>query len=199
MDSSLTASDIALLNNDNGFGNNSSFFWIFALLILAGGGLGFGSYRNNDFSNFATSASQSEILLGQQFQNLGQAINGIGNGLCSSTYDLNNSIHGVNMNISNEARSISNQLATCCCENKESTAQVRYDMANFASAINSNIDNKFAQLEKNQLSAQIAEQAQKINELQMANMMCGVVRYPNASTYYAGSNPFGAPCPCNNM
>jgi len=35
----------------------------------------------------------------------------------------------------------------------------------------------------------------QINQLQMQQAMAGVVRYPNASTYYAGTNPF---CSCGN-
>ena len=34
-----------------------------------------------------------------------------------------------------------------------------------------------------------ALQAQ-VNQLQMQNALCGVVRYPNATTYNAGGNPF---------
>ena len=37
----------------------------------------------------------------------------------------------------------------------------------------------------------------QINQLQMQNALCGVVRYPMASTWNAGSNPFcGCGCAC---
>ena len=39
----LSASDVALLSGNNGMWGDGSFMWIFALLILAGGGFnGFG-------------------------------------------------------------------------------------------------------------------------------------------------------------
>lgn len=184
----LSASDIALLNN-NGMGGTNNLFWIFALLILIGGFGGYGYGRNGgDFSQFATAASQNEILLGQRFQNIDNKIDRLGNGIADATYALNNSI-------SNEGRQLQSQLAQCCCSNKEATAQVRYDMANFASAINANIDNKFAAMEKNQLQAQIAEQAQRINDLNLQTMLAGVVRYPMASTWSMAGNPF---CGCNS-
>lgn len=182
----LSASDIALLGNDGGMNGMTGFFWVFALLILAGGGFGFGN-RTGEFGQYATAASQNEILLGQKFEGISRQVNAVGDGLASSTFALNNTI-------TNEGRAIQTQLADCCCSNKESTAQVRYDMANFASAINSNIDNKFANLEKNQLQAQINEQAQMINNLNLQAMMAGVVRYPMASTYAMNNNPF---CSCN--
>ena len=46
----LSASDVALLNRNNGMSwGDSSFMWIFALLILANGG--FGGWGNNNFAN----------------------------------------------------------------------------------------------------------------------------------------------------
>lgn len=187
MDSSLTAADIALMNrNGDGFGNNS-FFWIFALLLLANGGFGFGGARMGDFGQFATSASQNEILFGQKFNALDNKIDKIGYGIADSTYALNNAI-------TTEGRAIQTQLANCCCSNKESIAQVRYDMANFANATQTAIhaegEATRAMLQQNKI-----ENLQgQINALQMQNAMCGVVRYPMASTYYAGNNPF---CNCN--
>lgn len=132
-------------NNDGMFGSNGG-MWIFALLILLliGGG-GFFGNRNGEFGQFATAASQSEILLGQQFQSLDNKIDRIGNGIADSTYALNNSI-------TNEGRNLSTQLC----------------------AINSNIDNKFAALEKSQLEQRINEQAQMISQLQMQQAICGV-------------------------
>lgn len=165
MDSALTASDVALLNND-GFGGGNSFMWIFALLILANGGFG-GWGNRGDFGQYATASSQTEILLGQQFDRLSQAVNAIGNGISSATYDLNN-------RISDEGRAIQTQLC----------------------GINSNIDNKFAALEKSQLEQRIAEQSQQISQLQMAQMMCGVPKINNNAW---GVYPYAAiGCNCNN-
>ena len=43
MAENMTASDVALLQNRDGMLNGGgAFFWIFALLILAGGNFGFG-------------------------------------------------------------------------------------------------------------------------------------------------------------
>ena len=155
MDSGLSASDVALLGNNNEWGGNS-FMWIFALLILAGGG--FGGFNNRgDYGQFATAASQQEILFGQQFQNLDNKMDRLGNGIADSTFALNNAITG-------EGRAIQTQLC----------------------AINSNIDNKFAALEKSQLEQRIAEQSQQITQLQMAQMMCGV---PKVNPYMYSISP----------
>lgn len=43
----------------------------------------------------------------------------------------------------------------------------------------------------------MAEMQNQINQLQLQSAMCGVVRYPNATTYNAGYNPyFNGNCGC---
>ena len=66
----LSASDVALLNKDNGMWGDSSFFWIFALLILANGG--FGGWGNNGFANaigYENLATSNEVQRGFDNQN----------------------------------------------------------------------------------------------------------------------------------
>lgn len=38
----------------------------------------------------------------------------------------------------------------------------------------------------------------QVNQLQLQSAMCGVVRYPNATTYTAGMNPYWNQSCCNN-
>jgi hypothetical protein len=38
----------------------------------------------------------------------------------------------------------------------------------------------------------------QINALQIQNALCGVVKYPMATTYGAGYNPFFGGCGCNS-
>jgi len=68
--SMLSASDVAMLNRDNGAWGDSSFFWIFALLILANGG--FGGWGNNGFANaigYENLATSNEVQRGFDNQN----------------------------------------------------------------------------------------------------------------------------------
>ena len=185
-------SDIASVTD--GYNNGNS-MWLILLFILIFGNNGWNNRMNSgDYGQFATAASQQDILFSSKFQALDNKIDRIGNGIADATFSLNNSIkdgtyattnavkdtaYATSSAVVGEGRALSSQLAQCCCDNKQATAQVRYDMANFAAAINSNIDNKFAALEKSQLEQRIAEQAAQINQLQMAQQMCGVVKYPN--------------------
>lgn len=179
-------SDLAAVTNGaEGIGGAGGLgFLILILLFFMIGGNGWN--RNGELGQYATAASQQEILFGQQFQNLGSMINKVGDGLCSSTYALNNSILG-------EGRAVQTQIANATLDNQRNVDSVRFDMANYANAINSNIDAKFAALEKSQLEQTIASQQNQINQLSLAQQMSGVVRYPMASTYCSGANPF---CSC---
>jgi len=69
----LSASDVALLSDKGGMGwGDSSFFWIFALLILAGGGFGGLGWGNNGFANaigYENLATSNEVQRGFDNQN----------------------------------------------------------------------------------------------------------------------------------
>jgi len=197
MESGLSASDVALLNNDGNWGGNS-FLWIFALLILANGGLG-GWNRTGEFGQYATAASQQEILFGQQFQNLDNKMDRLGNGIADATFAINNSIKDGNTMVAgrvvDEGRGIQSQIADCCCTTQRNIDSVRFDMSNYACAIQAT-DTANTQKILDAISQNKIESLQgQINQLQLQNALCGVVRYPNSWTYNAGTSPF---CNCNN-
>ena len=65
----LSASDVALLSGNNGMWGDGSFMWIFALLILAGGGFnGFG--WGNGFGYQPQYATQDFVQNGFNFNDL---------------------------------------------------------------------------------------------------------------------------------
>ena len=188
-------SDLATVTGGWGNGSGNSFWFIILFfLIFNNNGWSRGGYGNGEFGTFATAASQNELLLGQKFSNLDNKIDKIGYGICDSTYALSQQMNTVQSTLGgaivNEGRAIQTQLANATFENQKNVDSVRYDMANFANAINSNIDNKFAALEKNQMQAQLDAQAREINQLYISQQMCNVVRWPNGMTYTASGSPF---------
>ena len=100
--------------------NDSWIMVILFALIFGGNGL-FGN-RTGELGQYATAASQQEILFGQQFQSIDNKIDRLGNGIADATFALNNSITG-------EGRGIQMQLAQCCCENQRNVDALRYDIA----------------------------------------------------------------------
>ena len=192
-------SDLAAVTRDNDGAGTSGAWWIIILflfvLMSGGGGFGFGA-RQGELGQYATAASQQDILFGQHFGRIDDRLTNIGNGICNLGYEMQGSLgqlgkemalaqNGTNMAIMQSANGIQAQLAECCC-----TTQRAID------GVNANMEAKFAALEKSQLEQRIAEQSARIASLEMDNRMYGVVRYPNGYAYNAGPSPFCA-CGCN--
>lgn len=190
-------SDLAAVTKDaDGWGGGAWWIIILFLFVFMGGGGGWGN-RQGELGTYATAASQQEILFGQQFGQINDRLNNIGNGICNLGYEMQGSIgqlgkemalaqNGTNMTIMQSANGIQAQLAECCC-----TTQRAID------GVNANMEAKFAALEKSQLEQRIAEQSARIASLEMDNRMYGVVRYPNGYAYNAGPSPFCGCSGCN--
>ena len=179
-------SDIASVSGGNGFGGGNN--WILIILFALIFGWGGNGYGRGDFGQFATAASQSEILIGQQFQNLDNKIDRLGNGLADLGFSLNNSVKDGNY-------ATQTAIKDCCCTTQRNIDSVRFDMSNYACGIKEN-DNANTQKILDVLAQNKIETLQgRINQLELQSAMCGVVRYPNTMAYSAGASPF---CNCNN-
>lgn len=213
MDSgTLSASDVALLSGNNGFGgwgDGGAFMWIFALLILAGGGFGFGGFNNAiGYENLATS---NEVQRGFDNQNL-QAqtrdiLSAVNAGTAQTVGAVNQTFHdnlSAMQSLYNEtARDIAglavgqaNMLANqneCCCETKQMIMQSNYDGAMRDASTNANITAQIQSVKDMIAQDKIEALQAQVNQLQLAQATSNVLRYPNSWTYNAGMSPF---CGC---
>lgn len=163
--------------------------WIWAFLIFAllgGGGLGFG---NRGGEQLATSA---DVQRGFDTSEITRKLDGLANGLADGFYAQNTNMltgfSSVKENIWNEGRAIQSQIADCCCTTQRAIDSVKYDsLVNTQKILDAINQNKVEALQG------------RVNQLELQNAMCGVVRYPNAMTYNAGNSPFcgaGQGCYC---
>lgn len=186
--SDYTLADVAAAAGNENMGGNAWILIILFAMIFGGNGL-FGNRGYDGYGQFATAASQQEILFGQQFQNLDNKMDRLGNGIADATFALKDATTTVGAGVA-EAKydnairlaDLGARMQDCCC-----TTQRAID------SVNANIDNKFAAFEKGQLERELAAAQGRITNLEMQNMMNGVVKYPNAFAYNAGTNPF---CGC---
>ena len=235
METSLSPSDIALLNRDNGFGGDGwgGFMWIFALLILAGGGFGGGfGWGNNGFANaigYENLATSNEVQRGFDNQNsmsnqrdiLAAVNNGTAQAVAATNQTFHDTIGALSDKYSELARDIagvavSQQQAIanqneCCCNTRMAImetgaginagiAQNRYEAAMNTAAINATTTAQTQKILDAIAQDKIDSLQQKVNALELQNAVAGVVRYPSASTYYAGNNPFcGGGCGCGGI
>lgn len=149
----MSNAEVALLQDRDGmFGGNSAFFWIFALLILAGGGFGGLGYNNGNYvtqadltaglNNNATQAQLQQIALSSANNNyetarlISEQTNQM---LQQNNTNLINAIQGfntVNQNLTNQTNVLAQQIqaldakmSSCCCEIKTMMLQNRLDEA----------------------------------------------------------------------
>lgn len=200
-------SDLAAVTRDNdGNGWGSGWFLIVVLFLFMFGFGGNGWNRQGEFGQYATAASQQEILFGQQFGQINDRLTNIGNGICNLGYEMQGNIGqlgkevalaqaGTNTTIMQTGNSIQSQIASCCCEQRLATANLSAQMdrqtCDITTAIRAEGEATRALMQANELQAL----RDKVASLEMDNRMCGVVRYPSGLTYNAGSSPF---CGCNS-
>ena len=205
MDNGYSLSDLRAATGDgNGFGGNGA-WWIIILFLFCFMGGGFGWNRQGEFGQYATAASQQEILFGQQFGQLNDRISNLGNGICNLGYEMQGNIgqlgkevalgqSNLNQTVMQTGNNIQQQIASCCCENRLATANLSAQMDRqtcyITTAIHAESEATRAMMQANE----IQQLRDKVNALQMDNRMYGVVRYPNGYTYTAGPSPF---CGCN--
>ena len=189
-------SDLAAVTKDaDGMAGNGA-WWIiilFLFVIMGGGWNGFN--RQSDFGQYATAASQQEILFGQQFGQINDRLTNIGNGICNLGYEMQGNFGQLTQTVMSTGNSIQSQLAQCCCENRLATAnlsaQIDRQTCDITTAIHAEGEQTRAMMQANE----IQQLRDKVNSLEADNRMYGVVRYPNGYTYTAGPSPF---CGCNS-
>lgn len=170
MGDQLSASDVALLSGNEGFGGNS-FLWIFALLILAGGGLG-----GLGLGGRTQAATTDELSAGFNFSGINNKLNEIGAGIA-----------GVNQNLSNavcqSTYELGSKIDNCCCNTQLGVQQLRYDMAVQNSEIKSLIQNESAANRAMMQQDRIESLQAQVYQLQLAQATCGI---PKASPFAYG-------------
>lgn len=210
MDGSLTASDVALLNNDGMGGGWSGMIWLFAILALMGGG--FGGWGGNGNTN----ALQADVNRGFDNQNL-QAqtrdiLSAVNAGTAQAVAATNQTFHdnlAAMQSLYNEtARDIAglavgqaNMLANqneCCCSTKMLIQQSNYDGAIRDAATNANFTAQIQSVKDMIAQNKIESLQNQVNQLSLQNAMNGVVRYPT-NTFYAVPSPCFGGCGCGNI
>ena len=210
----LTASDVALMNRDTGDGFGCSgwggMIWLFAILAMMGGG-GLGGWGNG---NGNANAIQADVNRGFDNQNL-QAqtrdiLGAVTAGNAQNIAATNQVFHDVvgyvgdkYMELQRDVAALAvgqaNMLAnqnSCCCSIQRAIDGVNYNAAMNTAAINANTTAVGQKILDVFTTDRMNAMQNRINQLELAQAMAGVVRYPNGFMYSAGNNPF---CTCGNM
>lgn len=217
-DNGLTASDVALLSgNNDGFGGGNGWggmIWLFAILAMMNGGFGgFGGgyrpqYATQDFVqngfNFNDLQAQNRDIMGAITAGTAQAVAATN----QAKYDNINVEKDIQAALTAQIGDVrTNQMTLlanqndCCCNTRQlisevgnginaAIAQARYENAMNTAAINANTTAQTQRVIDMMTGNQIQDLRDQVGQLQLANQLQGVMRYPQGWTYSAGPNPF---------
>lgn len=181
-------SDIAAVTDgrryNDGFGCSGGDWWVILLFLFAMGGGGFGGWGNGQ------GLTQAQMQQGFDTQEITRKLDGLSYGLSDGFYAQNTTMLNGFREVTDAVQQARFDAQHCCCETNRNIDNVRYEGAK------NTCDIIQAQHEDTQkiLDAitgnRMADMQNQINQLQLQSALCGVVRYPNATTYTAGGNPF---------
>ena len=177
--SELSAADVAAVcgnggnrNNDGMFGNDWA--WIVILLLFGWGGRGFGGFGGfgggygggascgapcatqadlaAGFNNSAVLSNLNDLALGQAGiqQTLCQGFNGVNTTVLQGFNGVDNAICNLGYNVQSGFNGLSRQIADCCCDTRAAIADVKYQSATNACAIQNTIQNTTRDVIENQ-------------------------------------------------
>ena len=171
---------------DEGFGGGA--WWIIILFLFMFGMGGFGGFGGQNGA-----LTRAEMQQGFDTAEVTRKLDGLSYGLSDGFYAQNttmlNGFAGVTAAVEN-ARFAAQQ---CCCETNRNIDGVRYDAqkntCDIITAIHAEGEATRNMMQQNE----IQQLRDRIQRAELRDAMCGVVRYPMATTYTSGGNPF---CGC---
>ena len=181
-------------NNEGGFGGGS--WWIILLFIILFGNSGF----------FGGNRNQGDIapVLNNDFSILERKLDGISNGVCQSSYENARLANQTEVSVLQGFNDTQRQFADCCCATQRAIDGVRYDGAQHTFELANTVhqDGEATRAAIAALSAkmdqnEIQQLRDRLYSAELNSSLCGVVRYPLATTYKAGCPPcFNNGCGC---
>ena len=176
---------------ENGWGGGGA-WWIIILFLfmfgMGGGGWGWGN-RGND------ALTRAEMQQGFDTQEIARKLDGLSYGMCDGFYAQNTTMLNGFAGVTSAVRDAQFAAQQCCCETNRNIDAVRYDAqkntCDITTAIHAEGEATRALIQKNEMQ----NLRDRLQQMELREAMCGVVRYPMATTYTSGGNPF---CGCNN-
>lgn len=171
--------------NGDGFGFGNEGLWLFAILALMGGG--FGNWNGNRGGNPVTEA---DLCNANSFSELKGSVGRLSDQIDGVNINLTKAVCDLGYATLSNFNALERQVADCCCVTQRLIEQVRFDGERNTGAIiqaQERGTQKILDYLCNQENMRLRDENMR-NYIQ--SQFCGVVRYPNQTTYGAGFNPF---------
>lgn len=192
MDSNYSLSDIAAVT-DGGMGNMGGgwFAWILLFALFGGNGFGFGNRDN--------CVTEADLCNANSFSELKNSVGRMSDQQAAIARQTDNAICQIGYQNLQNTNTLSSQIADCCCTTQRAIDSVKFDMANYSAATNAAITAGTQKILDKMCADQTAAMQARIQQLELNQALCGVIRYPTATTYAVPSTCFGFNnCGCNN-
>lgn len=185
---------------NNGFGFDNEGIWLFAILALMWGG---GGLFGNNRGGYADRCATVEDLANQSnFTRLEDQVRQNGNEMSRIATNIYNGICDLGYKTQSDFAQLSNQIAQCCCNNEKIALENRYLSAQNTANINANTTAGIQKILDKLCQDKVENMQSRINQLELQQAMCGVIRYPQNFSYSVGTpfnvgyNNCGCGCGC---
>lgn len=196
MENGMTLSDIAAVTRDNDDWGGNGCWWIIVLFLFM---LGNGWNRNN--GPIEQPVTEAGLCNAMNFNNLENAVGRLNDnenlhmmqlsqGLASVGYENLRNFADTQATVKDGDYALAQQMSECCCKTQSGLKDVEFNAAMNTAAINANTTEQIQKVLDTMATNRMAEMQNQINQLQLQSALCGVVRYPNATTFSAGYNPY---------
>lgn len=176
----------------SGFGFGNEGIWLFAILALMWGGGGLFGNRGTD----GRCATVEDLANSSNFTRLESQVMNNGNRIEQKADATYSGLCNLGYEIAQQFGQTNRQLSECCCTTQRAIDGVNYNGAINTAAINANTTAQVQKVLDALCADKLAAQAARIQQLELAQAMQGVVRYPTALTYTAGGSPFCGAAAC---
>lgn len=194
MDSMSPADMRAVLDgHDNygcgdGYGFGGSWFaWILLFALMGGNGFGWGNRGGNP-------VTESDLCNANSFNDLKSSVRNVSDQVSGMNIGLTKGLCDFGYTTLEQFNNVEQQIAACCCQNERIALENRYLAAQNTAEINANTTAQVQKVLDALCGNRMADMQNQINQLQMQAALCGVIRYPTATTYAVPSTCFGT---CN--
>lgn len=192
MESMSPADMRAVLDGRDGYGDGFGmgggwFAWILLFALFGGNGFGWGGRNGNP-------VTEADLCNANSFSDLKNAVGRLSDSQAAIARQTDNAICQLGYQALQNTNLLERQIADCCCQNQLATQSVKFDMANYAAGTNAAIAEHTQKVLDAISGNRMADMQNQINQLQLQAALCGVIRYPTATTYAVPSTCFGT---CN--
>ena len=171
---------------DEGFGGGA--WWIIILFLFMFGMGGFGGFGGQNGA-----LTRAEMQQGFDTAEVTRKLDGLSYGLSDGFYAQNTTMLNGFAVVTAAVENARFAAQQCCCETNRNIDGVRYDAQKNTCDIITAIHAEGEATRNLMQQNEIQQLRDRIQRAELRDAMCGVVRYPMATTYTSGGNPF---CGC---